>query len=166
MIQTSLREQLADGFQFPLAFRGGLGICHFHFMERIQDNLGNSQAGVFLIVGGNDVPGRVMGACRAETGLIRLHVLLPIFPLMHVRQTEFPVLVGFIDALEEPLSLLFLREVKEKLDDPGAVTVEVLFQVPDGAIPLSQMVFSLRNSSDSPWPRRISGWTRTTNTSS
>ena len=28
IIQSSLRQQLADGFQFPPAFRGGLGICH------------------------------------------------------------------------------------------------------------------------------------------
>ena len=34
-----LSEQFADGFQFPPAFCGGLGICHLKVIERIQDNL-------------------------------------------------------------------------------------------------------------------------------
>jgi hypothetical protein len=34
--------------------------------------LGNDQPGVFLVVGGNDMPRRVTGAGRAQTGFIRL----------------------------------------------------------------------------------------------
>ena len=129
-------EQFADGFQFPPAFRGGLGICHLKFIERIQDNLGNNQPGIFLIIGGNDIPGRVMGAGRGQASLISLHVMLPVFPLVNIREAEFPVFVRLINALEESLSLFVLRQVKEDLDDPRAVTVEMLLQVHDGTIPL------------------------------
>src|ERR1035438_1534315 len=48
-------EPLADGFQFPPAFRGGLGIGQLKFIKRIQDNLGNNQPGILLVIGGNDV---------------------------------------------------------------------------------------------------------------
>ena len=77
-------------------------------MERIQDNLGNNQPGILLIIGGNDVPRCVMGARRAQTSFIGVRVLLPVFPLVNVREAEFPVFVRLINALEESLSLLFL----------------------------------------------------------
>ncbi|MGB7758804.1 MAG: HAD-IC family P-type ATPase [Bryobacteraceae bacterium] len=125
-----------DRFQFLRAFRGGCGIRHFQFAERIQNNLGNSQASAVLIVGGNDVPWRVMGARRLQASLVSLHVMLPIFPLVNVRGAEFPVLVGLINALEESLPLLFLRKVEEYFDSSRSVAIEVALQVPDGAIPL------------------------------
>src|ERR1035437_2624383 len=101
-------EPFADGLQFPPTFRGGLGVCHFKRIERIQNDLGNDQPGIFLIIGGNDVPGRVMGAGRAQASLIGLQVMLPMFPLVSVREAEFPILVRLINALEESFSLLCL----------------------------------------------------------
>jgi hypothetical protein len=62
--------------------------------------------------------------------------VLPVFSLVNVRKAEFPVLLRLINAIEESLSLLPLRQVKEELDDPGAVSVEMLLQVRDGAIPV------------------------------
>ena len=129
-------EFFADGFQFPPAFRGGFGIGHLKFVKRIQDNLGNDQPGILLIIGGNDVPGRVMGAGRGQASLISSHVMLPVLPLVNVRDAEFPVLVRLINALEESLSLLCFRQVQEEFDDPGAIAVEVVFQIHDGTIPL------------------------------
>src|ERR1017187_3208948 len=126
----------------------------------------NNQPGILLIVGGNDVPGRVMGACRVQASLISLHVMLPVFPLVDVREAEFPILVRLINATEESLSLLFLRKVEEYFDGPRSVTIKVAFQVHDGAIPLLPDGFPARNSSESPWLRRISGCTRTISTSS
>src|ERR1039457_7332935 len=48
IIQTLLRQQLTDRLQFPSTFRGGLGICHLKFFERIKDNPGNNQPGILL----------------------------------------------------------------------------------------------------------------------
>src|ERR1039457_1411674 len=136
IVQKSLRQQLANRLQFPPAFRGGSGICHLEFIERIQDNLGNNQPGIFLVVGRNNVPGRVMGAGGVQAGLICLHVMLPVFPLVNVGEAEFPVLVRMIDALEESLALFFLRKVEKYFDDPRSVAIQVALQVHDGAIAL------------------------------
>src|SRR5271157_5891777 len=78
----------------------------------------------------------MMGACRGQTSLISLHVMLPVVPLVNVREAELPVFVSLINALEESLALLVLRQVKEELDDPGTVAVEMLLQVHNGTIPL------------------------------
>jgi hypothetical protein len=40
--------------------------------------------------------------------------MLPVFPLVNVREAEFPVLVRLINALEESLSLFVLRQVEEE----------------------------------------------------
>ena len=97
----SLQSRLRMDFQFPPAFRGGLGIYHLQVIERIEDNTGNNQPGIFLIVRGNNVPGRVMGACGVQAVLVNLDVMFPVFPLVDVREAEFPVLVRLIDAVEE-----------------------------------------------------------------
>src|ERR1022692_2675026 len=57
------RELLADRLQFQPTLLGGLRICHLEILERIEDNAGHNQPGVFLIIGGNGVPGRMVGAC-------------------------------------------------------------------------------------------------------
>ncbi len=62
--------------------------------------------------------------------------MLPVFPLMNVREAELPVLVRLVDALEEASPLFALREVEEDLDDPGSIAVEMLLQINDGTIPL------------------------------
>ena len=55
---------------------------------------------------------------------------------MNVREAELPVFVRLINAFEESLSLFILRKMEEELEDAGAVTVEMLFQVDNGTIPL------------------------------
>jgi hypothetical protein len=97
--------------------------------------MGNNQSGILLVVGGNSVPGCVRGACRVQTILKSLDIVLPIFSFVNVRAAELPILVRLINALEETLSLFALREVEEELDDTGAVTIEMLLHVHDGTIP-------------------------------
>ncbi len=75
-------------------------------------------------------------ACGAKAILIGLHVLLPVFPLVDVGGAELPILVWLIDALKESLALFVVREMEKYLHNPRAVTMKVLLQVPDGAIPL------------------------------
>src|ERR1019366_7203716 len=60
----------------------------------------------------------------------------PVFPFVNVSEAEFPVLVRLINALEESLSLFFLRKVEEYFDGPRSVAIKVALQVHDGAIPL------------------------------
>src|ERR1700722_15989976 len=94
----------------------------------------NDQPGILLIVGGDDEPGRVMSAGSTQALLIRVHVILPEFPLVNVRHAEFPVLLRFVDAFEETLSLFVARKMKEYFDGPGSVAIQVALQIHDGAI--------------------------------
>lgn len=98
MIRLLSCELFADRLQFPSAFRGGLGICHLKVFERIKNNSGDDQPGVLLVIGWNDLPGCVMGACRLQAILVSLRVMLPVFPLVNVHQAEFPVFVRLVDA--------------------------------------------------------------------
>ena len=111
IIRPLLCQELSDRFQFPPMLRGGPGICHLKFIQRIDDNSGHNQPGIFLIIGGNDIPRCMTGACRMQASLIGFCVTLPVFSLVNVRETEFPVFVRLINALEEALSLLVLREM-------------------------------------------------------
>src|SRR5665213_3021560 len=77
-----------------------------------------------------------MSAGRRQASLVGLDIMRPVFPLVNVSEAEFPVLVRLIDALQESLSLFMLRQVKKKLNDPGAATVEMFLQIHDGLIPV------------------------------
>lgn len=129
-----LREQFADRFQFLPALRGSLGIDHVHSLERIKENVGHDQPGILLIIGGHDVPGGVMGTGRSQARLVRLSVLSPVASFVKVREAEFPILVGVINTRQKALSLFLLRQVKKNLDDSCAVTIEMVFQIHNGAI--------------------------------
>src|ERR1700685_911867 len=109
-------------------------VSHFEFFERIEDNPGYYKPSVLLVVGGNDIPGFVSGACRTKAFLISIHVLFPESSLGNVCCTEFPVLVFFVDPREEALSLFFFGEVEKELDDAGPVLVEGSFQIRDRTI--------------------------------
>jgi hypothetical protein len=71
IILASFRQQLFDRIQFETMLLGGCWIRHLEFPQRIKNDLGDDQPRVLLIVGGNDVPRRMMRACRAE-GTLRM----------------------------------------------------------------------------------------------
>jgi hypothetical protein len=54
----------------------------FEAVERVEDNLGDDQPGIFLVIGGNNIPRRMPCARRAEAFLISLPVILPEFALL------------------------------------------------------------------------------------
>jgi hypothetical protein len=134
--EFSFCQPLADRLQFLPALCARFGVSHLESFERIKYNLRYNQPSVFLIVGGNDIPGCIPGACRTEAFLIGLHILFPELPLLNIRNAEFPVLFRHFDTLKETLSLLLLREMQKKLDDAGSIAVEMSLQVHDGTIPL------------------------------
>jgi len=82
-----------------------------------------------------------MGAGGTQAILKSPHVLLPIFPLVNVGETQFPILVRLINASQKPPSLFFLRKMEEHFNDTGSVPIEVTFQVGNGTIPFVPDVF-------------------------
>jgi len=99
------RKQFADRFQFPPTFRGCFGIRQLKLAECIDDNVGNDQAGILLIIGGNDIPGCVLGARRAQASFKGLPIIRPVFSFVNIRQTELPIFVRLVDAIEEAFPL-------------------------------------------------------------
>ncbi len=114
----------------------GLGIRHLEVSHRIYDDLGDDKSRVVFVVGGDDVPRRMLSAGCTKAISVGFHILLPVFPLVNVGDAEFPVLVRHIDAGKEPLSLFFVREVEEYLDGLGAIAMEMLLHVHNGLKPL------------------------------
>jgi len=132
----SICELLADFQQFLAAFVGRLWIAHLKTFECIKDDLGYDQPSVLFVVGRNDIPGRVPSARRTEAFLIRLHIVLPEFPLRDVRETELPVLFRLVDTRQETLALLFLREMEVDLHYASSVDMEMSLQIRDRTIPV------------------------------
>ena len=93
--------------------------------------MGDDQPRVFLVVGGNDEPRRVINASCAEAFLIGLGVLVPEFALLQIRVAEFPVFLGVVDTFEKAFALFFLRQVEKDFDDASPVDGEVLFKIVD-----------------------------------
>src|SRR5277367_5305752 len=78
------RQQFANRFQFPPPFGRRLGICQLEAAESVQHNLRNNQPGVLLVVGGNNVPGRVVSVGRAQASLIGFSVLIPVLSFLNI----------------------------------------------------------------------------------
>ena len=110
---------LADRVQFLLTISAHFRIAHLQTFERVEDDLGDDQPCVFLVVGGNDKPGRIISARRAEAFLVGLRVVVPEFALLQIRVAELPILVWVVDTFEKPFALLLLREVEKDFDDAG-----------------------------------------------
>src|SRR5579872_5094064 len=76
-IEHSPHELLADFKQFLATRATRLRITHLKCFERIEDNFGYNQPSILFVVGRNDIPGRVLRACRTQAFLIGYHIILP-----------------------------------------------------------------------------------------
>ena len=108
-----------------------LGVAEVEGFEFGDDDVGDGGAGEPLVVGGDDVPGRPFGAGVVEGVLEGVHVVVPEGALFGVVDGELPVLLGRVDAREEALLLLLLRDVEEEFEDVDAVADEVVLEVVD-----------------------------------
>src|SRR5471030_632731 len=70
-------ELFADRLQFLSVLGARFWVGHLEFFEGIEKDLGHDQPRVLLVVGGNDIPRRVVSGCCAEALFICLHVILP-----------------------------------------------------------------------------------------
>jgi hypothetical protein len=131
-----------------------------------RDNLGHDQSRILFVVGGHEIPRGIARARRAQAFLVGLHIVLPEFAFFDVGGAEFPVLFGLVDAGEETLPLLLLREMKEEFDDAGAVGMEMPFQIRDRPINGRAKGLCRRPARRSLSLSRMSRWARTISTSS
>lgn len=127
-------EGATEGEEFLATLGGDFGVGHFQVGELVDDDLGHDEAGVFLVIGGDDVPGGLFGGGGADAFLVGFAVVAPEVSFLGVGGAEFPVFLGDVDAGEEAFALFFLGDVEEEFDDAGAVADEVFFHFDDGAV--------------------------------
>src|SRR5664279_3860697 len=118
-------EPLTNGLQLAVPCGARFRIAHLEALEGIEQDSGDNEPGIVLVVGRNDVPRGELGAGRAQAFIVGLHVLLPEIPLLNIRQAEFPVLLRFIDPRQKALALLLLRQMQVELDDAGFVAEQM-----------------------------------------
>src|ERR1700683_3584859 len=116
---------LADQGQFALLLPADTGIGELQPGYRVENDLRDEQASILLVVSGNNIPGRFLGAGGGDAFPIDLHVLVPEFAFLDIGQAELPILVRIVDAGEETLALLVLGEMEEEFDDSCAVAGEM-----------------------------------------
>src|SRR6516165_11777655 len=73
-----------------------------HLIHSISDDLRNSEVAKPLVVRGNDVPGRMLGAGRCNSVLVRLHILWPQLALGVVAFADLPMPRRVLEPLREP----------------------------------------------------------------
>src|SRR4051812_10029238 len=101
------------------------GVVKIQRLERLDDRRRDGDAREPLVVGRDDVPGRMLRRRVADHVLVRVHVALPVTALPRVGRRELPVLLGIVDPIEEPTLLLLARHVEEELPDDDPVVVQV-----------------------------------------
>jgi hypothetical protein len=134
---SSTRQVRSERPQFAFPFRAGLWIAHVEPFERVEHDPRDDRTGVLLVVGRQELPGRLVDAGRAQTFFVGPRVVMPEFPLLQIRVAEFAILLGVVGALQKPLLSLFPREVEEELDHAGSVDVEAPFKILDRAMALA-----------------------------
>ena len=85
--------------------------------QEIHDEKLQRHPGILLVIGRNDVPGRVVFIRALNSILVGRHVLIPIGALLNISRVVFPELVFPLRALQQILLLGFLGQVKEDFDD-------------------------------------------------
>src|SRR5262249_37067524 len=125
-----------------------------HLLQRVRDDLRDGEIAKPLVVGRDDVPGRVLRARLLHGVLERLDVGGPELALGVVGLADLPVAPGVLEPLVEAGELLLRADME----------VELSMRVP-----FSWSAFSKLLISSSPFDQTDFGtilWTRTTSTSS
>ena len=92
-------------------------VLQIHLLQRVHHDVGDGEMGEPLVIGGNDVPGRVRGAGVVDHVLVGGHVVVPAQPLVQVGLGKFPVLSRVIQSLQKSLLLLLFGDMQKKLQN-------------------------------------------------
>src|SRR4051812_29581803 len=99
--------------------------------ERVHEYGTSREAREPLVIRRDHVPRRPPGARMAEHLGERDLIVVPPLTLGYVGGRKLPVLLRRVDAREEPLTLLLVREVEEQLHDHDAILDEVPLPIVD-----------------------------------
>src|SRR6516164_8135288 len=104
---------LLNGTQVHSRLRG----LDLESFKGVHDNPGHREVAKPLAVGGDDVPGRSLGAAPGQGFLISLGVSVPELALLVVGVADLPVPLRVVEPPFEAPQLLFLTDVQEELED-------------------------------------------------
>ena len=120
------------------------GIFHFQIRQRVEDDLGDDEPGVFLVVGGHHEPRRVPGAGGGKTFFVSGLIILPEAALHQIELAEFPIPRRVGACIRDPNG-------RAKLGSLRGECVE-LFSLPVGnVVPLLNPGTGLVRRSTQPW---------------
>ena len=94
------QELLLDLQHLLVGLRVHLRILRIDVHERVKDDPRRRQSREPLVVGGNDVPRRVLGARGAQHVLVRMLVVIPTLAFQRVGDVEFRFRAILADLLE------------------------------------------------------------------
>jgi hypothetical protein len=103
---------------------GGVGVGELEALDGIEQDGGDGDVAIPLVVGGDDEPGSVFVAGVGEDVGVSVLILRPEFALVDVGVGELPILFGFVDAGLEAACLLGAGDVQEELEDDDVVVDE------------------------------------------
>jgi hypothetical protein len=106
-------------------------VAEFEGLEGVDQDAGDDDVAVPLLVRGNDKPGGVLATGGGEDVLISGSILWPELALAEVGGIEFPVLVGVVETGLEAASLLVAGDVEEELEDDDVVIDEEVLELVD-----------------------------------
>src|SRR5712692_756585 len=101
--------------QFLALCRINFGISEVQFFECVHDRCRDDQPRIPFVVGGDDVPRRMLSRGMLDHFLVGGHVVAPEAALTDVGGRKLPVLRGLFEPPQEALALLPFREVEKEL---------------------------------------------------
>src|SRR6478672_2234733 len=105
-----------------------------HLVHRIGDDLGDGEIAKPFVVGGNDEPGRVLGAGLLHSTLVGGNVFRPQLAFRIVAFADLPLPRRIIQTLREARELLFGTDVQVEFEDTGAILNKHFFKIVDQVV--------------------------------
>src|SRR5262249_14617881 len=131
----------SNSFNFYFAdIKLRLRIGHLQPFHPFSQNLRDDNVSIPFLIGGHDVPPRILCASVPGHILARLRVVVPVLPFGEILGTDLPVLLRMIETFLQPFSLLILADMQIELENGRSVLGEVLFKSVDGLKSLLHLV--------------------------
>jgi hypothetical protein len=110
---------------------GGLGVFEVQALHQVDDDLGDGDVAVPLVVAGDDEPRGVLAAGGGEDVVVGVHVAGPELAFVDVGVGQLPVFFLIVDAGLEAAGLLVPGDVEVELEDEDVVVGEETFEFVD-----------------------------------
>src|SRR5262245_28763654 len=133
-VSTTLRlssECLPYRLKFLLLHGIDLRITKSEVRHHLHDSKGDNEPGEPLMISWHHVPWRKLPRSDPDRLFECVHVVVPAVTLLDVGGRELPRLLGCVEALQEPFSLLVARDVQKEFEDDRPLPREIVLEIGD-----------------------------------